>query len=89
MDPSMPSPRDCDLSALVAEYAALRTSPDAGDGPEAIATDIECLLAGECDWTTRAAAALAHLAKDYGAFMLRNAAALAIAFDLEDGELGF
>jgi hypothetical protein len=89
MDLSMPSPPDCNLSALVAEYAAVRASPHARGDPKAPATDIAQRLVSECDWTARAAAALVHLVRDYGVFMLRNAAALAIAFDVQDGELGF
>jgi hypothetical protein len=29
------------------------------------------------------------LARDYGSFMLRNALAISLALDIEDGELGF
>ena len=41
------------------------------------------------DWTDGGASTVVSLANDYGAFMLRNALALAIALDKEDGELGF
>lgn len=41
------------------------------------------------DWTDGGARAVVSLANDYGAFMLRNALALAIALGKEDGELGF
>ena len=41
------------------------------------------------DWTEGGARAVVSLANDYGAFMLRNALALAIALGKEDGELGF
>jgi hypothetical protein len=41
------------------------------------------------DWTDGGARALVSLANDYGAFILRNALALAIALGKEDGELGF
>jgi len=40
------------------------------------------------EWTDSGARALVSLANDYGAFMLRNALALAIALDKEDGDLG-
>ena len=43
----------------------------------------------EADWTADAAQHLVQLAHDYGSFMLRNAAAISIALDIEDGELGF
>lgn len=41
------------------------------------------------DWTESGARAIVSLAHDYGAFMLRNALALAIALKKEDGDLGF
>ena len=46
-------------------------------------------LAGRHDWSEVGAAAVVGLAGDYGAFMLRNALALAVALDVEDGRLGF
>lgn len=41
------------------------------------------------DWTDEGARAVVSLANDYGAFILRNALALAVALGKEDGELGF
>jgi len=41
------------------------------------------------DWTHQGAHALVCLANGYGAFMLRNALALAIVLEKEDGNLGF
>jgi hypothetical protein len=41
------------------------------------------------DWTPRASEHLVALARNYGAFMLRNALAVAIALEIEDGDLGF
>lgn len=41
------------------------------------------------DWTDQGAQAIVSLANKYGVFMLRNALALAIALDKEDGDLGF
>ena len=38
---------------------------------------------------TMVARAIVSLANDYGAFMLRNALALAVVLDKEDGDLGF
>jgi hypothetical protein len=46
-------------------------------------------LITHADWTPEAANHLLHLATNYGAFMLRNACALAIAMKVEDGDLGF
>lgn len=41
------------------------------------------------DWTPDASEHLVALARNYGAFMLRNALAVAIALGIEDGDLGF
>ena len=46
-------------------------------------------LVQEADWTEQAAEHLLQLAENYGSFMLRNALALSIAFDNEDGKVGF
>ena len=46
-------------------------------------------LADAHDWTDRGARAIVTLANDYGAFMLRNALALAISLNKEDGDLDF
>jgi hypothetical protein len=46
-------------------------------------------LLSEYDWTDRGAKELVALANGYGTFMLRNALALAIALDKEDGDFGF
>ena len=46
-------------------------------------------LMEECEWTDRSAHELLRLAKYYGAFLLRNALALAIVLDIEDGDGGF
>ena len=45
-------------------------------------------LAGTAEWTPSGAEHLARLVQDYGSFVLRNAAALAIAAQIEDGRLG-
>jgi hypothetical protein len=41
------------------------------------------------DWTDRGAETIVQLAHNYGAFMLRNALALAVAMEKEDGDLEF
>ena len=46
-------------------------------------------LSSRHDWTHQGAQAIISLANDYGTFMLRNALALAIALEQEDGDLGF
>jgi len=41
------------------------------------------------DWTQDGAEQVASLARNYGAFVLRNALALAISLEIEDGEFGY
>jgi hypothetical protein len=77
------------LESAVSEYRGLLAS-GAGDGGGQV--DAERLvrdLSHSHDWTEQGAEALVSLANDYGAFMLRNALALAVALNKEDGELGF
>jgi hypothetical protein len=49
---------------------------------------VEAKLQNEMEWTQEGAAHVAALVRDYGAFVLRNALALAISLGIEDGELG-
>jgi len=72
-----------DLSGLAGEYETLLE--------EAIreGREVESVLVGEAEWTPVAAQHLVQLVRDYGSFMLRNATAIAIALNIEDGELGF
>lgn len=46
-------------------------------------------LSDTAEWTEEGAVQLVDLSRSYGAFMLRNALALAVAAGIEDGELGF
>jgi hypothetical protein len=46
-------------------------------------------LSTESEWTEEGARVIVSLANNYGAFVLRNALALAVVLDKEDGELGF
>jgi hypothetical protein len=46
------------------------------------------LLCKNGDWTTQGAEMLVYLVKQYGSFVLKNALALALAANIEDGELG-
>jgi hypothetical protein len=73
-----------DVTALVQEYRVLLEDVDA----EARGS-LECALTHEAEWTPEAAAHLVELARAYGSFMLRNALAIALALEIEDGELGF
>jgi transcriptional regulator with XRE-family HTH domain len=73
-----------DLTGLIGEYRALL-----GGFRRRRRESVEAVLIKEVDWTSGAAQHLVQLAHDYGSFMLRNAAAISIALDIEDGELGF
>lgn len=51
-------------------------------------TTVAELLRTEAGWTSSGAEHVAVLARQYGTFVLRNALALALALEIEDGELG-
>ncbi|MDD5063769.1 MAG: hypothetical protein PHQ35_03280 [Phycisphaerae bacterium] len=46
------------------------------------------LLCVDGDWTIQGAETLVAIVQNYGSFVLKNALALAIATNIEDGELG-
>lgn len=73
-----------DIDGLVDEYRTLFADADA-DSQESL----ETTLVHEAEWTSEAAEHLLRLARNYGSFMLRNALAISLALDIEDGELGF
>jgi hypothetical protein len=52
-------------------------------------TQLASLLMSQAEWTEEGAQALILLVRNYGAFMLRNALALAEALNIEDGALGY
>jgi len=84
--------RDTDVVGLTKEYGTLlrKSAPLTPGGAEAVSRDqLVISLVESADWTAEGAAALAKVAEDYGIFMLRNALALAIALDIEDGRLGY
>ena len=73
-----------DVSNLVEEYR------DLFDGTRSNMIDsLEETLMDEAEWTAEAAEHLLRLATQYGSFMLRNALAISLALDIEDGDLGF
>jgi hypothetical protein len=49
---------------------------------------IKELLEKQADWTPNGAQAIVDLATNYGSFVLKNALALSIALNIEDGKLG-
>ena len=46
-------------------------------------------LAQDHEWSDEGARAIIDLANNYGSFMLKNALALSIALEKEDGDLGY
>ena len=81
-----------DVSGFVREYAALiRERREAGrDRPNRCAAHmLQEALVHQAEWTPEAADHLVDLAQRHGAFMLRNALAVALALGIEDGELGY
>ena len=78
------------VDSLVSEYASLlhgRLSKD--PQTQYNETGIVADLAVSADWTTYGARELITLADRYGAFMLRNALAIAVVLGKEDGTQGF
>jgi hypothetical protein len=76
------------LDSLIHEYHALVSSAvNVNGGYEKAAILKE--LVGSADWSTSAAYEILRLVENYGAFMLRNALAIAVVLDKEDGSLGF
>ena len=73
---------DTNITCLVDEYRKAFGKLDHSD-PRAI----EHALVNDADWTPDTARQLIQLAQDFGAFVLRNATAIATALEIEDGEL--
>ena len=71
------------LDHAIEEYCSILAQHNVGD-PGAI----EACLETDAEWTPEGATHLLRLARDYGAFILRHACALAVALDIEDGSLG-
>lgn len=70
----------CNVSNLSDEYQYLASLTE---------KDIEAALVFDHEWTREAAAEVFRLATKKGAFLLRNALALAIALNIEDGDQGY
>jgi hypothetical protein len=72
------------VTGLVDEYRTLFDGLTSSDHKS-----LARVLRHEAEWTPEAASQLLMLARAYGSFMLRNALAISLALDIEDGELGF
>lgn len=75
------------LNLTIQEYADI--FPSSKDEQPINWKRVEDKLQNEMEWTQEGAAHVAALAREYGAFVLRNALALAISLGIEDGELGY
>ncbi len=78
-----------DASKLAQEYGRLVRQTGRGKkNGDVSASPLQTSLVSQADWTPAAAAELEQLARQYGSFMLRNALALAVALNIEDGAKG-
>lgn len=79
------------LESLIAEYEGLLVNSKHSESTVAGENlrSAVCVLTKSADWSLRGAKEIARLVDDYGAFMLRNALAVAIVLGMEDGELEF
>lgn len=77
------------LESAVSEYRGLLASVGRDDAGRLDTDRLVRNLSSSHDWTEHGARTVVSLASQYGAFMLRNALALAVALDKEDGDLGF
>ena len=83
--------RECDyVDSLINEYetllvkASLKNTNGEYDESEVLKE-----LSVSADWSISAAREILNLAENYGAFMLRNALAIAVVLAKEDGSAGF
>ena len=72
------------VAGLVEEYRSLFANRANAKDKELVK-----ILEHFADWTPKASEHLIALANNYGYFMLRNALAISIALDKEDGRIGF
>lgn len=76
------------LDVLLDEYQTYVVEARLHDG-SVDAEQLTRLLSNDGAWTPTAAQKLVDLAHEYGSFFLRNAAALALALNIDDGECNF
>ena len=79
------------VNLTIQEYAAVFPTHKGKYAAEQLIdwTRIEAKLQNEMEWTQEGATHVAALARDYGAFVLRNALAFALSLGVEDGEFGY
>jgi hypothetical protein len=79
-----------EINSLANEYFLLVNKPTGKNGASEFADDnLKNILIAEGEWSPIASDHLLNLAKRYGSFMLKNALALSLALQIEDGDLGF
>lgn len=76
------------LQSAMYEYRSIAVLARQLEGEGAKDNAIEEALCQDHDWTAEGAGTILSLANGYGAFILRNALALALALGKEDGDLG-
>jgi len=74
---------------MISEYKKFSDTAKMFGNGELNSDRLVSILSENHDWTEKGAQAIICLADEYGAFMLRNALALAIVLGKEDGRLGF
>ncbi|MHC4647533.1 MAG: hypothetical protein ACYTBJ_18760 [Planctomycetota bacterium] len=75
------------LERTVEEYEAVFNTGGRGSALEW--GEVELLLERDLAWTHEGACEISRLAREYGAFMMRNALAVATVLGIEDGELTY
>ena len=79
-----------EINNLTKEYFLLVRKSTGNNGASKFANDdLKNILITEAEWTPIASDHLLNLVNEYGSFMLKNALALSIALQIEDGDLGF
>jgi len=77
------------IESTVSEYRNLAETDDLKTNGEFDNNLIALALSKNHDWKYQGAQTIVYLANEYGAFMLRNALALAIVLGKEDGDMRF
>lgn len=77
------------VELLISEYSVLFNNPPRDRANQKVKQTIIKKLVKSADWTENGADNLLMLVNDYGAFMLRNALALAVVLGQEDGDKCF
>jgi len=78
------------VDSLIGEYTTLLRARLSKD-PQSLRDETGIIedLEASADWSTSGARELVRLVDNYGAFMLRNALAIAVVLGKEDGARGF